>query len=117
MDYQGEEQVQECMEYYLDSGKEQAVINKILGQEREAADRDAGSGQWASLPPRGIVTYLLMENAERTLHLDMLLSLHCLGKFFGDYPVAIFHTNASTPAELDKLRRDGPKGMRLIFEE
>merc|ERR1712194_45064 len=48
---------------------------------------------------------------------DMLLSLHCLAKFFGQYPVAIFHTNGSTSEELNKLRRDGPQGIRLLFEE
>jgi len=67
--------------------------------------------------PRGMVTYLLMENAQRTIHKDLMLSLHSLQTFFPGYPVTIFHTNGSTASELAFLRSSAPQGLHLLFEQ
>lgn len=120
IDYQGEPLVQECMEYYIDKhSEEERLRSTILRRERLTAQarghrEDARSVRAA---PRGVVTYLLMENSQRTLHRDLLLSLWCLGEFFGGYPVVVFHTNASTPEELALLRRGSPPDLALLFEE
>jgi len=123
IDYQGEPLVQECMEYYLDKTTEEARLREyILRRERAVfGEADVGQGSGSGLEqdrePSGVVTYLLMENSARSLHKDLLLSLHCLGTFFGRYPVVVFHTNASTAEELDLLKSASPEGLRLEFEE
>lgn len=126
MDYHGESLVQECMEYYLDKHTEEDRLrNKILNRQNKALE-EAGSGTSAresadvgsrTNAPTGMITYLLMENSERTIHKDLMLSLHCLHRFFGGYPVTVFHTNASTVAELDFIRSSAPGGLQLALEE
>lgn len=122
IDYQGEPQVQECLEYYIDKVAEGELRRKLVKRELEVAAELANEdvlhgGGGNSREPRGLVAYLLMENKDRTVHRDLLLSLHCLGRYFGRYPVAVFHTDASTPAELHQLRTQAPPGLRLFFEQ
>eukprot|EP00927_Polykrikos_kofoidii_P067584 TRINITY_DN63030_c0_g1_i1.p1 TRINITY_DN63030_c0_g1~~TRINITY_DN63030_c0_g1_i1.p1 ORF type:complete len:565 (+),score=77.48 TRINITY_DN63030_c0_g1_i1:180-1874(+) len=126
IEYNGEPEVQECLEYYIDKHFEQELHKKMSARELEVAadfSREeelhgrrnmgvAGGGE-----PRGLIAYLLMENAGRTVFRDLLLSLHSLGRFFGHYPVAVFHTNASTRDELRALSTRAPGGLRLFFEE
>jgi len=131
VDYHGQPQVQEAMEYYMDKFYEGRVTDQLMSRlqalEDEASSRvprpappsSAGVDGtiWGAGDPRGLVAYLLMENADRTVHRDLLLSLHCLGQFFGRYPVAVFYTNETTPTELVRLREASPSGLRLFFEE
>eukprot|EP00929_Paragymnodinium_shiwhaense_P043405 TRINITY_DN22319_c0_g1_i6.p1 TRINITY_DN22319_c0_g1~~TRINITY_DN22319_c0_g1_i6.p1 ORF type:complete len:389 (-),score=66.58 TRINITY_DN22319_c0_g1_i6:1178-2344(-) len=123
IDYHGSHGVQECMEFYIDKNHEEFLRRELeqieIDADEAARDRGAASSLLAAPgeKPRGIVTYLLMENIGRTLYRDMLLSLHCLGKYFNDYPVAIFHTNGSTEQELRHLREESPPGLELILEE
>jgi len=117
IDYHGEGRVQECMEYYIDKHLEEGVRRRL---ERRGLDPAKGSAFWKNITsssPTGVVAFLLMENADRTVHLDLLLSLRCLGSFFAQYPVVIFHTNASSAAELARLRAAAPAVVRLLFEE
>lgn len=125
INYQGESLVQECLEYYMDKHTaERRVRERLLSRERKAlqsaqpgANSEAKGPNRATRRATGLITYLLMENAERTIHLDLLLSLHCLGRFFGNHSVTIFYTNGSTATELALLRSSAPKGLRLGFEQ
>ncbi|CAE8615373.1 unnamed protein product [Polarella glacialis] len=117
VDYQGYDQVEECLEYYVDKMKEEPLRKYFLGKELKAAEALESHAKEAAQLPRGLVAYLLMENADRTQHRDLLLSLRCLGRHFSGYPVAIFHTNGTTLAELAWMRSASPPGLQLIFEE
>eukprot|EP00928_Gymnodinium_smaydae_P048033 TRINITY_DN32083_c0_g1_i1.p1 TRINITY_DN32083_c0_g1~~TRINITY_DN32083_c0_g1_i1.p1 ORF type:complete len:481 (+),score=93.72 TRINITY_DN32083_c0_g1_i1:40-1443(+) len=114
IDYFGQDNVQECLEYYVDKHWEEELRRRLTRQELDAAAKGSSGAQAGTA--RGVVTYLLMENAERTQHRDLLLSLHCLGHFFSTYPVIIFHTDASTDIELQRLRREAPASVSLSLE-
>lgn len=118
IDYHGEPQVQECMEYYLDKLLEEGAKQRLQRRESEALEESRRLGHdGEEEEARGVVTFLLMENADRAIHRDLLLSLRCLGRFFPKYPVVVFHTNASTAAELAWLREAAPRNVELLFEE
>ncbi|CAE7597759.1 SEC63, partial [Symbiodinium natans] len=58
-----------------------------------------------------------MENADKVLHKDLVLSLRCLARFFWHYPVVIFHTNSTTALELNWMRSVIPGQLQVDFEE
>lgn len=95
---------------------EEGLRLRLLDRERKASNGDVSMARESS-PPAGVVVYLLMENAQRTVHRDLLLSLKCLGRFFAKYPVVIFHTNASTPIEMQRIREAAAPELSLVFEE
>ncbi|CAK0836647.1 unnamed protein product, partial [Prorocentrum cordatum] len=111
----GEPQTRECLAFYIDKALEGAHRERVLQAEAER-DAAAAGAVGSSVAPRAVVTFLMMENAARTMHQDLLLSLHCLQAFFGGYPVVVFHTNGSTEAELGRLRSSAPEGLRLTLE-
>ncbi|CAJ1359637.1 unnamed protein product [Effrenium voratum] len=112
IEYNGYSLVQECLEYYLDKSLEQKNQQRVYERELEAKQARAK----LSHRPRGVMVYLLMENADRTLHKDLALSLRCLARFFWKYPVVIFHTNSSLSSELAWLQAAAPS-VSLSFEE
>jgi len=120
IDYQGWGQPQECLEYYLDKHYEEKLRRTLYRHQWEVEQRNRvreSNVQTQGTAPRGIVAYLLVENQGRTIHRDLLLSLHCLRRFFGRYPAVIFYTKESTADELQRLRSEAPKGLELLFEE
>ncbi|CAL1173466.1 unnamed protein product [Cladocopium goreaui] len=115
IEYNGYELVQECLEYYVDKSLEAKNQQRVYEQEFEALKERRNSLEQHR--PRAVLVYLLMENADRSLHLDLALSLRCLAKFFWHYPVVIFHSNSSSPAELRWLSSAVPEHLKISFEE
>ena len=87
--------------------------NQHLKEKQAAGPRQ----RRGSSRPRGVVVFLLMENADKVLHKDLVLSLRCLARFFWHYPVVIFHTNSTTALELNWMRSVIPGQLQVDFEE
>eukprot|EP00913_Durusdinium_trenchii_P004677 g4342.t1 len=116
IEYDGYDLVQECLEYYVDKSLEARNQRRVYEKELHALNqRDSSRLDQHDL--RAVMVYLLMENADRSLHKDLGLSLRCLARFFWHYPVVIFHTNGSTQAELAWLKSLAPPHMKVSFEE
>ncbi|CAE7222527.1 unnamed protein product [Symbiodinium microadriaticum] len=113
IDYQGDAPAQECLEYYLDKLKVEEMQNQVLHEKLATSTRQRSG----SVRPRGVLVFLLMENADKVLHKDLALSLRCLARFFWRYPVVIFHTNSTTASELDWMRSVIPGHLHVDFEE
>ena len=97
----------------MDKLRMEELQNRRLREKQMSSTRQSrGLGR-----PRGVVVYLLMENADKVLHKDLVLSLRCLARFFAHYPVVIFHTNSTTAAELDWMRSAIPSHLQVDFEE
>eukprot|EP00435_Cladocopium_sp_Y103_P055045 s1293_g18.t1 len=93
-----------------------AALLEVLGegsQDRTAADAAGAASYWRGRRVRQEEDSGSEENADRSLHLDLALSLRCLAKFFWHYPVVIFHTNSSSPAELRWLSSVVPERLLL----
>ena len=98
----------------MDKLRVEELQNRHLLQKQRAGTRQS---RGMSSRPRGVVVYLLMENADKVLHKDLVLSLRCLARFFSRYPVVIFHTNSTTSSELSWMRSAVPAHLQVDFEQ